>query len=158
VLAGPSTQPESEVLRGIMQARDLAALAALPALFHIDVSPPTDARPFFFNQLRFTDPRAMLEASRATAGVLSGNLAPPLTLAIIIALSTILVVLTIVLPALPSARRLPRRLLASGTTYFLLIGLGFMLVEIGVIQRLSIFLGHPVYGLAVGLFGIIVTT
>src|SRR5262249_53465758 len=60
VLAGPSTQPESEVLRGIMQARDLAALAALPALFHIDVSPPTDARPFFFNQLRFTDPRAML--------------------------------------------------------------------------------------------------
>ncbi len=33
-----------------------------------------------------------------------------------------------------------------------------MLVEIGVIERLSIFLGHPVYGLAVGLFGIIVTT
>jgi hypothetical protein len=158
VLVSPSTAPKSEVLRGIMQARDLAALAALPSLYHIDVSPPTDARPFFFNQLRFTDLRAMLEASRATAGVLSGNLAATLTLAIIIVLSAILVALTIVLPALPSARRLPARLIASGTLYFLLIGLGFMLVEIGVIERLSIFLGHPVYGLAVGLFGIILTT
>jgi len=94
----------------------------------------------------------------AKSGVLSGNLAATLTLAIIIALSTVLVVLTIVLPALPAARRLPARLIASGTCYFLLIGLGFMLVEIGVIQRLSIFLGHPVYGLALGLFGIIVAT
>ena len=158
VLVSPSTLPESEVLRGIMQARDLDALAALPALYHFDVSPPTDARPFFFNQLRFTDPRGMLEAAQATAGVLSGNLAATLALAIIIALSTMLVVLTIVVPALPSARRLPARTIASGTAYFLLIGLGFMLVEIGVIERLSIFLGHPVYGLAVGLFGIIVTT
>src|SRR5262249_32606877 len=130
----------------------------LPALYHIDVSPPTDARPFFFNQLRFTDPLAMMEASRASAGVLSGNLAATLTLAIIIALSAILVVLTIVLPALPAARRLPPRSIVSGTGYFLLIGLGFMLVEIGLIERLSIFLGHPVYGLAVGLFGIIVAT
>jgi hypothetical protein len=39
-----------------------------------------------------------------------------------------------------------------------LIGLGFMLVEIGLIQRLSLFLGHPVYGLAVGLFAIILST
>jgi len=158
VLASPSTPPNSEVLRGIMQARDLAALAALPALYHIDVSPPTDARPFFFNQLRFTDPLAMMEASRASAGVLSGNLAATLTLAIIIALSAILVVLTIVIPALPTARQLPPRTVASGTAYFLLIGFGFMLVEIGVIERLSIFLGHPVYGLAVGLFGVIVAT
>jgi hypothetical protein len=158
VLASPSTPPASDVLRGIMQAPDLAALAALPALYHIDVSPPTDARPFFFNQLRLTDPLAMLEASRAPAGVLSGNLAATLTLAIIVVLSAILVVLTIVVPALPSARLLPARTIASGTAYFLLIGLGFMLVEIGVIERLSIFLGHPVYGLAVGLFGIIVAT
>jgi hypothetical protein len=158
VLASPSVAPTSEVLKGIMQARDLAALAALPALYHIDVSPPTDARPFFFNQLRFTDPLAMMEASRASPGVLSGNLAATLTLAIIIALSTILVVLTIVVPALPAARHLPARMIVSGTGYFLLIGLGFMLVEIGVIMRLSIFLGHPVYGLAVGLFGIILAT
>ena len=33
-----------------------------------------------------------------------------------------------------------------------------MFVEIGLIQRISVYLGHPVYGLAIGLFGIIVST
>ena len=33
-----------------------------------------------------------------------------------------------------------------------------MLVEIGLIQRIGVFLGHPVYGLAIGLFGIILST
>jgi len=33
-----------------------------------------------------------------------------------------------------------------------------MFVEIGIIQRASLYLGHPVYGLAIGLFGIIVAT
>jgi len=33
-----------------------------------------------------------------------------------------------------------------------------MFVEIGLIQRLSTFLGHPVYALAIGLFGIILST
>jgi hypothetical protein len=153
VLASPLAPPGSEVLRGIMQAPDLAALRALPALYHIDVSPPTDERPFFFNQLRFTDPHAMVEALRATSGVLKGNLAATLTLVIIILLSLILVALTIIRPALPSARRISPRLIVSGTAYFLLIGLGFMLVEIGVIQRLSLFLGHPVYGLRSGCSG-----
>ena len=41
-----------------------------------------------------------------------------------------------------------------GSVYFVLIGLGFMFVEIGLIQRISIYLGHPVYGMAIGLFGI----
>jgi hypothetical protein len=55
-------------------------------------------------------------------------------------------------------RHVSRRLVRAGTAYFLLIGLGFMFVEIGLIQRLSIFLGHPVYGLAVALFGLILST
>ena len=28
--------------------------------------------------------------------------------------------------------------------YFLLIGLGFMFIEIGLIQRISVFMGHPI--------------
>jgi hypothetical protein len=158
VLVSSRAPPTSEVLRGIMQAPDLAALRALPAIYHIDVSPPTDERPFFFNQLRMTDPWAMIAALDASDGVIKGNLAATLTLLIIILLSLLLVTLTIILPALPSARQVSPRLIAIGTAYFLLIGLGFMFVEIGVIQRLSVFLGHPVYGLAIGLFGIIAAT
>jgi hypothetical protein len=90
--------------------------------------------------------------------VLRGNLAATMTLLVIMLLSLILVVMTIILPALPSVRRVSPRLIGLGTAYFMLIGLGFMLVEIGLIQRLSLFLGHPVYGLAIGLFAIILST
>jgi hypothetical protein len=40
-------------------------------------------------------------------------------------------------------------------TYFAGIGLGFMLVEIAQLQRLSLYLGHPTYGLAVSLFSVL---
>jgi len=158
ILVSPDAPESSEVLQQIMAAPDVAALQALSAKFHLDVSPPTDDRPFFFNQLRITDPASMLRAMQADSGVIKGNLGATIVLLIIIALSFVLVVLTIALPALPSVRRVSRRLIGAGTIYFLLIGFGFMFVEIGVIQRLSIFLGHPVYGLAVGLFAVILST
>jgi hypothetical protein len=158
ILVSPGAPAASEALRQIMQAPDAAALGALSAKFHLDVSPPTDERPFFFNQLRLTDPAAMLRAMEANSGVIKGNLAATITLLIIVLLSLILVLLTIILPALPSARQVSARLIGLGTAYFLLIGFGFMFVEIGLIQRLSLFLGHPVYGLAIGLFAIILST
>ena len=40
-------------------------------------------------------------------------------------------------------------------TYFSAIGMGFMLIEISQMQRLMVFLGHPVYGLSVVLFTIL---
>ena len=42
--------------------------------------------------------------------------------------------------------------LAPPVTYFSAIGMGFMLIEISQMQRLMVFLGHPVYGLSVVLF------
>src|SRR5262245_39364388 len=158
ILVGPDLPAASAVLKSIVDAPDAAALANLSARFHQDVSPPTDARPFFFNQLRLTDPEALLHAMQARSGVISGNFDATITLLMIVLLSLVLVVLTIILPALASLRRVSARLISLGSAYFALIGLGFMLVEIGLIQRLSLFLGHPVYGLAVGLFGIILST
>jgi hypothetical protein len=158
ILVGPDLPAASPALKAIMDAPDATALADLSARFHQDVSPPTDDRPFFFNQLRMTDPHAILNAMQARSGVIRGNFDATITLLIIVLLSLLLVVLTIMLPALPSLRRVSARLIGLGTAYFTLIGFGFMLVEIGLIQRLSLFLGHPVYGLAVGLFGIILST
>jgi hypothetical protein len=40
-------------------------------------------------------------------------------------------------------------------TYFAGIGLGFLLVEVAQLQRLSIFLGHPTYALGVVLFSVL---
>jgi hypothetical protein len=161
IMVSPDALPTNELLREVVMGPDADTLAALSAVHHLDVTAPTDERPFFFNQLRLADALPMLSAFASVAsgpGVLSGNLAATLTLLMLIALSAVLVVLTIVIPAAPSLRQVPRRLVGAGTIYFLLIGLGFMFVEIGLIQRLSLFLGHPVYGLAIGLFGLILST
>jgi hypothetical protein len=158
ILVEPGRPAASPALRAIMEAADIAALNALSAQLHQDVSPPTDDRPFFFNQLRITDRQAILRAFESGSGVISGNLAATATLLVIMLLSLVLVVMTIILPVLPSVRQVSPPLIGLGTAYFVLIGLGFMLVEIGLIQRLSLFLGHPVYGLAIGLFAIILST
>jgi hypothetical protein len=49
-------------------------------------------------------------------------------------------------------------LVVGGTVYFGLIGVGFMMVEIALLQRMSVFLGHPVYALSVVLFSLILWT
>jgi hypothetical protein len=42
--------------------------------------------------------------------------------------------------------------------YFAAIGLAFMMVEIGQLERLIVFLGHPIYGLTVVLFVLLVAS
>jgi small-conductance mechanosensitive channel len=50
---------------------------------------------------------------------------------------------------------MPLSELTPPLTYFCAIGMGFMLIEISQMQRLMVFLGHPVYGLGVVLFTIL---
>jgi spermidine synthase len=158
VMLAPADPASSPALRRILLAQTPAELAAIKAESYVDVSVTTDDRPFFFNQLDLFDPSAIKLALNRGNGVLRGNLQAMATLLTIVALSAVLVLFTIIVPALPALRRTSTGLARVGTPYFLLVGLGFMFVEIGLIQRLSTFLGHPVYGLAVGLFGIILST
>jgi hypothetical protein len=157
-LVSPDHDVASPVLRQVLQARSARELKKLTRKYHIDFTPPTDNRPFFFNQLVLTDLASFRVALAAQDGVIRGNLAASKTIGIIVVLSAVLVLLTIVLPSLPSVRQAKASLACLGTLYFALIGLGFMFIEIGVIQRVSLFLGHPVYGLAIGLFSIILST
>ena len=154
----PQAPPAPQVLKAILEARTPQTLANLSTVYHLDLSPAYDDRPFFFEQLRITDPKALLNAIRSKDGVVRGNLKAASTLGTIIVLSLALVFVTILLPSLPSLRHVEPRTAMLGSAYFLLIGLGFMFVEIGLIQRISVYLGHPIYGLAIGLFSIIVST
>ncbi len=47
---------------------------------------------------------------------------------------------------------------AASVLYFALIGMGFMFVQIPLLQRFSVFLGHPTYALAIILFSMILFT
>jgi hypothetical protein len=162
VLVRPQSPLASSGISEIVSAQTPEAASAAATLvsqiYHLDLTAPTDDRPFFFNELRLTDPASLLLALGSSAGVANGNLLATAVLTKIVLLSLLLVMFTIVVPSLPSVRQVSLGLAGFGTAYFLLIGLGFMLVEIALIQRVSIFLGHPVYGLAIGLFGIIVST
>jgi hypothetical protein len=149
---------ESPVLSKIMAASTPREHDEAVQKYPLGLSVPTDDRPFFFNQLRITNPASFWLALDSKSGVSRGNLVATIILAVVVVLSTILVLITIIVPSLPSIRRATPRVAVLGSAYFVLIGLGFMFVEIGLIQRISVFLGHPVYGMAIGLFGIIIST
>ena len=48
--------------------------------------------------------------------------------------------------------------MVAGSAYFSLIGMGFMLAEISLLQYFSVYLGHPIYSLGVCLFSLILAT
>ena len=91
-------------------------------------------------------------------GVVAGNLVATLTLAMLILVSVALVGATIIVPLRSTVREAGWQLAVGGTVYFALIGIGFMMVEIALLQRMSVFLGHPSYALSVVLFSLILWT
>ena len=158
-LVSPTADTESEVLRTIAATRRKADLEEYASRQLIDISPPTDNRPFFFNQI--SSPFKAFNLFRVgvrSSGVLRGNHLATVTLYVLFLISLGFVVLTIVLPLRGALRDVSRGLIAVGTCYFMLIGAGFMMLEIGLIQRMSVFLGHPIYSLSIVLFAIILTT
>jgi hypothetical protein len=158
-LVSPRTGAASPTLQAIVGAPDLAALRRVTGNFDLDLTPPTDDRPFFFNQLRMDRPlKAFDFMFKQNSGVVAGNLSASLTMVAIIVLSFLMVVFVILLPLRPAIRTGGRRLVFNGTAYFLLIGTGFMMTEIGLLQRMSVFLGHPVYSLSIVLFSLILAT
>jgi len=160
VLVSPRTAPASDVLRRIMACGSREELEQYTGRLDLDLTPSTDERPFFFNQLPLYHPIKTARLALATlgTGVASGNLLATSTLLMLFLLSGIAVVVTIVIPLRPALLEIGRTLASAGTAYFFLIGVGFMSTEIGLVQRLSVFLGHPIYALSIVLFSLILTT
>ena len=161
MLLAPDEPPESEVLKAITQSQDVAALNREADAAYLDLTVPTDNRPFFFNELRFsTIPDVVQRLSDQTlgSGVLKGNLVASAVLVLILFISIIAVVTTILVPLRGAAREVSRPLTVAGSVYFSLIGMGFMLAEIALLERFSVYLGHPIYSLGVCLSGLILSS
>jgi hypothetical protein len=130
-----------------------AALAAgLPTEFErrlpLTLEPPTDDRPFFFTMLRMHEwfklgRRIPLELTNQRAVTVLVNL---------LFVVSVLTVACIWIPLEARRREVPRDGSVPLLAFFGAIGLGFMMVEVATMQRLILFLGHPVYGLTVILF------
>jgi hypothetical protein len=161
VLLSPDVGSDSGILSNIVGARGRKELEDYTARQTFDLTPPTDDRPFFFNQVPVNNPVQALyvaNASQGVGGIRHGNLVATATLLILFLISFGLVMATIVIPLRPAIKDVGSKVVFGGTLYFLLIGIGFMAVEIGLLQRMSVFLGHPIYSLSVLLFTLILAT
>ena len=153
----PGQPPADPLLRGIICAHTRRDLSAAIAGAPLNYDPPTDENPYFFNMLRLGHIRA---AFKADGGVMRGNMVATLTLIGLLLTLLLLSIATIVIPL--ALRRhfgidsaVASRTLWSGALYFSLIGCGFMLTEIALIQRLTVLLSHPMYALGILLFTLI---
>jgi predicted membrane-bound spermidine synthase len=112
-----------------------------------DISPATDDSPFFFQFGRWREAYPWSDGWRDQMVVLSGRLVLLTVLGQALGLSLVL----LVLPLMARGRRVsglrdgppPARAIA----YFFLIGLSFMLLEIALMQRFTLFLGHPIHAI-----------
>ncbi len=118
--------------------------------YRLDVCPPTDDKPFFFNMTRL----GSVGAATTPGYVYSIDPFAVLlvTLAILAGMSLLAFVLPLALVR-GSGRPPPSSLL-----FFAAIGLGYLELEVALIQRFVLFLGFPTYALSVVLFSLLVFT
>jgi len=121
----------------------------------LNISAPTDDTPFFFHMLRLRD--VFNTARWHDQGIVRFNMTAVGVLGVLLVTVTLLTASCILLPLMLSARDIPRSALPH-VLFFAAIGFGFMLVEISQVQRLAIFLGHPVYSLSVVLFSLLLSS
>lgn len=157
----PRKLPTNPLLRELAEHETPEELRAWAAAQVLDLSAPTDARPFFFNMLRPGTWLSRPEAATDLDLAFLGNLHATQTLVYATLAAALLTLVAVVVPLGWRRRSLvgwrAKELLAA-CGYFGLIGLGFMFVEMALLSRLSVFLGHPTLALAVLLGGIILFT
>jgi len=139
----------------VLRTKDLDGFLAQ---YPYDVSPVDDNRPFFFYTVQPRDVWNFLTTSNRDSADFKINRAVP-TLFGLVAISLIATAVMLVLPPLVLGTRLPTepgvRLFLF---YFLCIGVGYILIQVALIQKFVLLLGHPTYALTVIVFAMLVAS
>jgi hypothetical protein len=132
--------------------------AAWERNYRFDITPVSDNRPFFFYTVQPRDVAAFILQTGSKSADLKVNVAVP-KLFDAMFVSIVAVVIILVLPPLVLGTRLPREgSVRSFLLYFLAIGMGYILIEVAMIQKFVLFLGHPTYALTVVIFSMLVSS
>ena len=127
---------------------------ALYARYKFHIAPATDDQPYFFHFFKWGSlPEVMTLRKRGGAGLIEWGyliLVATLIQAVIAGFLLILLPLARIKPTWPS------RTGARMGSYFFLLGLAFLFVEMAFIQKFTLFLSHPLYSVAVVLSGFLV--
>lgn len=125
---------------------------AFYATYRADVSPTTDNRPFFFHTTKIQD---QFHTAFGRSMLFGNGLSALMTL---MAISMTFVILFVVGPLALSGNELRGSHWPRWLAYFGMLGAGFMLIEVALLQRFVLLLGHPVYSLTVTLFSLLLGT
>ncbi|NIP69388.1 MAG: hypothetical protein GTO04_09480, partial [Planctomycetales bacterium] len=156
-----SDAPYFRTFAGLLQASN-------PSAFYADyayaVAPPTDDHPFFFHFFKWGQTPEIIAALGKTWQPFggSGYLVLILLLALVVLLSAILILLPLAIGHKSQIRESGNQdIRISGgqgisktkftvryLLYFMLLGLGFLFVEIPLLQRFIVYLGQPAYAFA----------
>jgi len=137
---------------------DGARMADAIAATELNIAAPTDDTPFFFHMLRLRD--VFNIARWHDQGIVRFNMTAVGILGVLLVTVIVLTGACLLVPWIMAGSKDPalRERAGSHLAFFAAIGFGFMLVEISQVQRLAIFLGHPVYSLSVVLFSLLLAS
>ncbi len=147
VLYSPHTRPPGALTALITSTDPSAIWDAAPR----NIAPTYDNSPFFYNSVHLTGAAAAFSGDAQWRRTNLGTF----MLMSLLAVSSVLVAVFIFAPLLLRAHR------GAGTpplpfiAYFACLGAGFMMIEIALLQKFILFLGHPVYALTVVLFSLL---
>jgi spermidine synthase len=147
--------PSSNAFGQLLSSADPSAFWRF---YRYDVSPVSDDRPFFFYTVQPRDLVDFIRNANAKAEDYKINTAVPLLFALI-AVSIGATALVALLPRLLLGSRLPKE---PGVTvflwYFLCLGAGYIMIQVALIQKFVLLLGHPAYALTVIVFSMLVAS
>ncbi|MGI9263981.1 MAG: spermidine synthase, partial [Gammaproteobacteria bacterium] len=118
------------------------------------ITPATDDKPYFFHFFKWsTLPEVMALRKRGGAGLIEWGYLILIATAFQAAIAGTFLIL---LPLSRIRRSWPDGIGARMGSYFFMLGLAFLFVEIAFIQKFILFLSHPLYAIAVVLSGFLV--
>jgi hypothetical protein len=126
--------------------------------YPFDISPVSDNRPFFFYTVQPRDLWEFVTRTSRRSADYKINRAVPLLFELL-GISAVATFIILALPPMVLRARLPReKPVLAFLLYFLAIGAGYILIEVALIQKFVLFLGHPTYALTVVIFSLLVSS
>ncbi len=148
-------EPARTAFSSLIRSPSTSARRAMEESYFYNISPVWDDRPFFFEYHKLSE---LFSAKSQSANDLRGVMVH-YVLYFLCAVALVVSAVGIALPLYLFQREgLKVKGLAHLAGLFACLGVGFMFVELGLIQRLNLYLGHPTYSLSVVLAGLLVFT
>ena len=126
--------------------------------YEFDVTPVVDDRPFFFYTVQTRDLWNYLSSANQSSADYKVNRAVPLLFGLMV-LCLFATALVMVLPRLLLGSRLPKQKgILTFLVYFVCLGVGYILVQMALIQKFMLLLGQPTRALTVIVFSMLIAS